>query len=153
MPTSAKCTCSAFPIPVALALVIAAALYLRGWYRLRSGFPGLMPGWRVAAFMGGLVSIWIAVGSPLARLDHELLTIHMVKHLLLMALGAPMVLLGVPALPLVHGFGLDCPVSGSAGAQAISCEPCILLAGRHGRLDRMASSGRVRTWVALPRMA
>jgi cytochrome c oxidase assembly factor CtaG len=54
--------------------------------------------------MGGLLSIWVAVGSPLARLDHELLTVHMVKHLLLMALGAPLVLLGAPALPLVHGL-------------------------------------------------
>ncbi len=103
MPTATQCTCSAFPIPVALALVMAAAIYLRGWYRLRKGFPGVIPAWRVAAFMGGLFAIWVAVGSPLARLDHELLTIHMVKHLLLMALGAPLVLLGAPALPIVQG--------------------------------------------------
>lgn len=104
MPIAPECTCSAFPIPVALALVIAASIYLRGWYRLRSTSPGVIPAWRVAAFMGGLFSIWIAVGSPLARLDHELLSIHMVKHLLLMAVGAPLVLLGAPALPLMHGL-------------------------------------------------
>jgi cytochrome c oxidase assembly factor CtaG len=64
----------------------------------------VLQAWRVATFLGGLFSIWIAVGSPLARLDHELLTIHMVKHLLLMAVGAPLVLLGAPALPLMGGL-------------------------------------------------
>ena len=104
MPTPVQCTCSAFPIPVALALVGAASIYIRGWHRLRNTFPGAMPVWRVAAFMSGLLSIWIATGTPLARLDHELLTVHMVKHLMLMAIGAPLVLFGAPALPLRHGL-------------------------------------------------
>ncbi len=104
MPTPVQCTCSAFPIPVALALVATASIYIRGWLRLRNTFPGAIPVWRVAAFICGMFSIWIATGSPLARLDHELLTIHMVKHLLIMALGAPLVLLGAPSLPLTHGL-------------------------------------------------
>jgi len=104
MPTPVQCTCSAFPIPVALALVVAACVYIRGWRRLRNTFPGAMPVWRAAAFIGGLLSIWIATGSPLARLDHELLIMHMVKHLLIMVVGAPLVLLGAPALPLTHGL-------------------------------------------------
>lgn len=104
MPTPVQCTCSAFPIPVALALIVAVCLYIRGWYRMRNTFPAAIPLWRVAAFIGGLFSIWIAIGSPLARLDHELLTVHMVKHLLIMAVGAPLVLLGAPALPFTHGL-------------------------------------------------
>ena len=104
MPSPVQCTCSAFPIPVAVALVVAASVYIRGWLRLRNTLPGAMPVWRVAAFIGGLFSIWIATGSPLARLDHELLIMHMVKHLLIMVVGAPLVLLGAPALPLTHGL-------------------------------------------------
>ena len=104
MLTPVQCTCSAFPIPVALALMVAACVYLRGWYRLRNNSPAAMPVWRAAAYISGLFSIWIATGSPLARLDHELLTMHMVKHLLIMAVGAPLVLLGAPALPLTHGL-------------------------------------------------
>jgi putative membrane protein len=54
--------------------------------------------------MSGLVSVWIAVGSPLSALDHQSLTIHMMKHLLLMTVAAPLILAGAPALPLVCGL-------------------------------------------------
>ena len=60
--------------------------------------------WRLAAFMGGLLSLWAAVGSPLAAMDHHLLTAHMVQHLLLMTVAAPLILLGVPAISLWPGF-------------------------------------------------
>jgi len=38
--------------------------------------------------------LWIAVASPLAHLDHHLLTAHMVQHLLIMLVAAPLILLG-----------------------------------------------------------
>jgi cytochrome c oxidase assembly factor CtaG len=63
-----------------------------------------MPFWRFAAFVAGTFSVWIAIGSPLANGDDELLSIHMVQHLLLMAVGAPLILLGVPVLLLKHGL-------------------------------------------------
>jgi putative membrane protein len=40
--------------------------------------------------------LWVALGSPLALLDHDLLTAHMVQHLLLMTLGPPLILMGEP---------------------------------------------------------
>ena len=85
-------------------LIITALVYLRGWISLRSAFPNLIPGWRLAAFMSGLVIVWIAVASPLATLDHQLLTIHMLKHLLLMTAAAPLIRTGAPAFPLVCGL-------------------------------------------------
>jgi len=60
--------------------------------------------WRLAAFIGGLLSLWAAVGSPLASMDHHLLTAHMAQHLLLMTVAAPLILLGVPAVTLWPGF-------------------------------------------------
>lgn len=42
--------------------------------------------------------VWLAAGSPLVTLDHRLLTFHMVKHLLLMTVAAPLILWGTPAL-------------------------------------------------------
>jgi cytochrome c oxidase assembly factor CtaG len=42
--------------------------------------------------------LWIAVGSSLAGLDHELLSLHMVQHLLLSTVSAPLLLLGEPVL-------------------------------------------------------
>jgi putative membrane protein len=50
--------------------------------------------WRIAAFAGGLAALWIAVASPVSHLDHHLLTAHMVQHLLLMLVAAPLILLG-----------------------------------------------------------
>jgi putative membrane protein len=61
-------------------------------------------GWRLAAFTGGLLSLWAAVGSPLASMDHHLLTAHMAQHLILMTLAAPLILLGAPAITSPHGL-------------------------------------------------
>jgi len=85
-------------------LVLLAFVYSRGWFRLRRASPMSFPPWRATAFVAGLFSVWIALGSPLAELDHQLLTVHMMKHLLLMTVGAPLILLGAPALPLLCGL-------------------------------------------------
>ena len=54
--------------------------------------------------MGGLATLWIAVGSPLVALDDDLLSIHMIQHVLLMGVAPPLILLGAPALPFLHGL-------------------------------------------------
>jgi cytochrome c oxidase assembly factor CtaG len=81
-----------------------AAIYLRGWVQLRVAIPTLVPASRVAAFIAGLLAIWIAVGSPLGILDHSALTAHMVQHLLLMTIAPPLLLLGAPVVALLHGL-------------------------------------------------
>jgi putative membrane protein len=93
------------PLAITSALVVATALvYLRGWLSLRNAFPNLIRGWRLAAFTSGLISVWAVVGSPLASLDHQSLTMHMLKHLLLMTVAAPLILAGAPVFPLVCGL-------------------------------------------------
>jgi putative membrane protein len=84
--------------------VLLLFIYLRGWFRLRRARSISFPPWRGAAFVAGLLSLWIALASPLAALDHQLLIVHMMKHLLLMAVGAPLILLGAPVLPLLCGL-------------------------------------------------
>jgi putative membrane protein len=91
-------------IAVALILLAASSIYWRGWYRLRTELPNVLPAWRLAAFLGGVFSLWAAIGSPLAVLDHQLLTAHMLQHLLLMTVAAPLVLLSAPAITLLHGI-------------------------------------------------
>ena len=93
-----------FPVSVTVCLALVALVYLRGWFRLRNAPASSIPGWCLVAFIGGLLCVWLAVGSPLVALDDELLSIHMVQHLLLMAVAAPLVLLGVPNLPFLHGL-------------------------------------------------
>jgi putative membrane protein len=91
-------------ILITLALTVLALVYLRGWYQLRNALPNVLSVWRLAAFLSGVFSVWVAVGSPLAALDHHLLTAHMAQHLLLMTVAAPLILLGAPAITLLHGL-------------------------------------------------
>jgi len=95
---------STVDVPVTLSLVLVASVYARGWLRLRRMPAHATPLWSLVAFMAGLVSIWIAVASPIAALHHALLTIHMVEHVLLMAVAPPLLLLGTPALTLRYGL-------------------------------------------------
>jgi putative membrane protein len=88
---------------VTLILMVFAVVYSWGWYRLRNDLPKLLSVWRLAAFMSGLCSLWAAVGSPLADMDHHLLTAHMLQHLLLMTVAAPLILMGAPAITLLYG--------------------------------------------------
>src|SRR5438105_11220085 len=93
-----------FSLLTTVILALLVFIYSRGWFRLRSASPISFPPWRLAAFVGGLFALLIALGSPLAALDHQLLTIHMMQHLLFMAVGAPLILFVGLALPLLCGL-------------------------------------------------
>jgi putative membrane protein len=86
------------------ALIFTWLVYLRRWLRLRRHEHANVEGWRAGSFVLGLLFVWIATASPLAELDHEMLTAHMVQHLLFMTLGPPLILLGIPRKPLTHGL-------------------------------------------------
>jgi putative membrane protein len=91
-------------VPVTLVLLVTAFVYMRGWVHLWRTLPGVLPAWHLAAFLGGLFVIWVAIASPLSALDDELLTVHMVQHLLLMTVAAPLLLAGAPAVTMLHGL-------------------------------------------------
>jgi len=81
-------------------LVLAGALaaYVRGWWRLRRR--GHAPSaWRLAAYALGVVTIAAALVG-LDELADERFSVHMIQHLLLMMVAAPLLALGDP-LPLV----------------------------------------------------
>src|SRR6266571_8670397 len=92
------------PIGVNLALCLTGLVYLCGWFRLRAAFPKLISPWRLGAFMAGIFSVWIAIGSPVEAFDDVSLSVHMIQHLLLMAIAPPLILLGAPELPLLRGL-------------------------------------------------
>jgi putative membrane protein len=82
---------------VGLVLVALGVLYGRGWWRLRRrGHRTLAPLWRLAAYLGGLASVALALLSPLHSLAERLLSAHMVQHQLLLMAAAPGLLLGNP---------------------------------------------------------
>ena len=71
---------------------------------MRRDTPAIFNAKRLFAFVGGMFSLWIAIGSPLAAFDESSLSVHMIQHILLMLVVPPLMLLGVPALPLLHGL-------------------------------------------------
>jgi putative membrane protein len=106
MPQSFHAAFEPWTLPFALDLVLIfeALIYLRGWIRLRLSRVNIIPAWRAGSFLFGLFLIWLAVGSPLAAFDEQLLTVHMAQHLLLMTIAPALILLGAPFMPLLHGL-------------------------------------------------
>ena len=137
-----------FLLAITSTLVVVAWIYLRGWHALRSAFPNLIASWRLVAFLSGLVLVWLAVGSPLATFDHQLLTIHMLKHLLLMTVAAPLILAGAPMFTIVCGlptlFIERYPPLGSLLAQWL--DRCL----RHPVLCWLAGTAAVIGWHLPP---
>jgi putative membrane protein len=90
--------------PIALiGLPLAALLYARGLRNLgpRKRYHAT---WRPWAFYGGLATLAVALLGPMDHLSDELFYVHMSQHLMLTLIGAPLVLLGAPMLPILRGI-------------------------------------------------
>jgi len=93
-----------FP-PYATALsLLTALLYIRGWSVLRVAIPARFTVSRLISFLGGLVILEVALASPIDPFDPFFLTDHMLQHMLLMMVVPPLILLGDPEIPLLHGL-------------------------------------------------
>ncbi len=85
---------------VLLCLASAAAAYMLASARVR---------WRIQptlCFLGGLSTLLVSLSSGLERYGDQLLSVHMVAHLLLIFVAAPLLLAGRPvelALRVLHG--------------------------------------------------
>ena len=106
MPPVSQAVLLSWSVPPAatLALLITALVYLRGWILLRRAGVPFLPPWRAASFLLGLLSLWIALASPLDTFSGFLITAHMLQHMMLMMLAPPLILLGAPLIPLVRGL-------------------------------------------------
>jgi cytochrome c oxidase assembly factor CtaG len=93
-----------FPPFAIIGLIVSALVYVRGWRLIRQTRPLLFPGWRLWCFLGGLFSLYLAVGSPIDSLDDVLLFAHMTQHLIFMSVAPPLLLLGAPAVPFFRGL-------------------------------------------------
>ncbi|HKE12936.1 MAG TPA: cytochrome c oxidase assembly protein [Myxococcota bacterium] len=102
---------------VTLPLLLALAVYLRGFGRLRARKHPRVTLRHGLAFSGGIAVLLVALASPLHELGERFLQIHMVQHLLLMMLAAPLLWLGRPLAPLL--LGLPRPLT-RAGARALA---------------------------------
>ena len=85
--------------PIVLLGLATAAI---GWVmlvgRVAARHPGHPhPAWRSAAFLGGLAVLALALLSPIEAYEGQLFSVHMLQHMLLELVAAPLLLLGAPA--------------------------------------------------------
>lgn len=91
--------------PVVVAGLVGAALaYARGAARLRRRGARGPSARRAASFWGGLSALGIALVSPLDAAAGALFSFHMVQHLLLVVVAAPLLVAARPVRTLVAGL-------------------------------------------------
>jgi putative membrane protein len=106
-----------------IALAIGWLVLVRRVRRLHPEHP--VPLMRTAAFLGGLATIAVALLSGIARYDTTLFSVHMVQHLLLMLIAAPLLALSAPVTQVLRASsarvrqGLLIPVLHSRPVEAI----------------------------------
>ena len=128
---------------VAALLALAAALYLRR----RGPRPGL--------FAAGLAVVALALLSPVATYAGALLSAHMVQHLLLALVAAPLLVAALPGLPPVH------PLAGwaafAAAGWAVHFSPLFDLALRnpaaHAAEHLVFLGSGLAFWAAMRRLS
>ena len=121
------------PVP---ALAIAAALVWWRWAlgRVAAMHPGKpVPRRRTIAFVGGMAAIAVALMSGIDRYDTALFSVHMVQHILLALVAAPLIALSAPITLLLR-------VSSAATRRHF------ILPVLHARLTRIVSFPVV-TWL------
>jgi putative membrane protein len=93
--------------PVVIAgLALGVWLYLRGAGRIRARAGGRrgIPRWRTAAWLGGMAAVALALLSPIDAVGQSLFAVHMVQHLLLIMVAAPLLTLGEPLVPMLFAL-------------------------------------------------
>ena len=156
--TQAALDAWSFPFWATSGLLASGLLYLRGFRRIRRTRPHLFPSWRAWCFLGGLLSLYIAVGSPIDALDDVLLSAHMTQHLIFMSVAPPLLLLGAPAVPLLRslprwlvrdGLGPLFRMPWLHRLFRLLTQSRLRVAGNEYRLPRLACSPSLRTGAAL----
>jgi putative membrane protein len=93
-----------FEPAIVAGLGLGALVYGRGRARLRRRIVGADATPRALAFYGGLVVLAAALLSPLEALGSTLFSAHMVQHLVLMLVAAPLLVYARPMAALVAGL-------------------------------------------------
>ena len=84
---------------ILLGLAIAAVIFWRG---TRHGLREWR--WRILAFNGGLLALFIALISPVERLADHIFAVHQIEHMLLRTVAPMLIFLSRPEPALVRGL-------------------------------------------------
>jgi putative membrane protein len=92
-----------FEPAVVLPLLAVAIAWLRIVQRIDRAHPAnRVPRRRTVAFLAGLAAIAVALLSGIDRYDTTLFSIHMIQHVLLTLVAAPLIVLGAPITTLLR---------------------------------------------------
>jgi putative membrane protein len=133
--------------PIVFGLLVLAWLYGRGTlalWRLAGRGRGVRP-WQVVTFGAGLLALAVALVSPLDALSEQLFWAHMVQHLLLIAVAAPLIVLGGPLLPLLWAWPR--PVRLAMGRARTRARPLLGLAHVASHLPVAFGLHSLALWV------
>ena len=79
-------------------VLIVGGLYVWGYYRLRRDSPNFhFPRWHGWCFFAGWMFMLLGLMSPIDTYSDDLFWVHMVQHVFITMLVAPLMLLGAPA--------------------------------------------------------
>jgi putative membrane protein len=95
--------------PLVLAnLLLVGALYIRGLHNLwsRAGVGRVISIKQAALFGSGWFALFVALISPLDALSDELSAAHMVQHMTIMNVAAPLLVLGAPGIVFLWALPL-----------------------------------------------
>lgn len=88
---------------VIVPLVLAGCLY---WLGGRTPRGAARDWWRADCFYLGLVTIFVALEGPVDWFDGQLFWVHMLQHLMLIMVAAPLLVLGDPVMPFIRSSPL-----------------------------------------------
>lgn len=86
--------------------VILGGLVLAGWAHRRGRLAGecrTIASWRSWCFLAGVLALALALVSPLDAMAHELASAHMVQHVLVLLVAAPLLAIAGPLDTVLRG--------------------------------------------------
>ena len=90
------------PLLVA-ALLVAAVGWLLAVARIGAAHAHApVPPWRSVAFLGGLLTLFVALASPIDTFADDLFSVHMLQHVLISFVAAPLLVLSAPGTLLLR---------------------------------------------------
>ncbi len=95
-----------FSPPIVIGLLVGAIGYYLALRQLHLSARRIPPTWQIACYYGGLVTIAIALLGPVDTFNDELFFMHMIQHLSLMEIAAPLVLLGRPVQVVLRAISV-----------------------------------------------
>ena len=79
-------------------VIVVGGLYAWGYYRLRRDSPGFhFPRWHTWCFWTGWLVMLLGLMSPVDTYSDDLFWMHMIQHVMITMIVAPLMLLGAPA--------------------------------------------------------